>query len=385
MKIQNKITILLVGVLAAFLLGLLGYQYIRFAESSLYRDSKRLSEEQIINKVLEFKANEFIQPTRDNGAWDEMLEFTQTNDISWAKKNFPTVRATYGMTDFSVYSTEGKLLYNQTDTNYKPLVILPAEVKELFKTKPVAHCFYRSENNLYEIFGATIVHVFDVERKTKASGYLISTKIWDEKYISEIKKATGFDILLKFHEKSIKSDEIINDTIIHPIKGINNKNIAEIYFYKEDNIKTNLNNLQYLALAGVLFLIIIIIIIYYLTRRWLSIPIKSIISGLSGGKNVKIDKLINVKNDEFGKIATLVNQYHQHKAELFKEINERKLIEDELRESELRYSTLVNKMPDMLFIHRNGKILFVNDAGLNIIGYSNEEMLGANIIDYISD
>ena len=39
----------------------------------------------------------------------------------------------------------------------------------------------------------------------------------------------------------------------------------------------------------------------------------------------------------------------------------------------------------MLFIHRKGKILFVNDAGLNIIGYSNEEMLGANIIDYISD
>ena len=385
MKIQNKITILLSGVFAAFLLLLLGYQYIRYAENSLYRDSKRLSDEQIINKVLEFKANNFIQPTRDNGAWDEMLEFTKTCDISWAKKNFPTVRATYGMTDFSVYSTEGKLLYNQTDSNYKPLILSSDDIKNLFKTKQVVHSFYKSGNNLYEIFGATIVHVFDVERKTKASGYLVSTKIWDDKYISEIKGSTGFNVSIKYPAIPTSKDEIKIDTIIHPVTGINNLNIAEVNFYREDKIKADLNNLQYMALAGVLFLIIMIIIISLLTRRWLSIPIKSIISGLSGGKNVKIDKLINVKNDEFGEIARLVNQYHQHKAELFKEINERKLIENELRESELRYSTLVNRMPNMLLIHRNGRILFINNAAINIIGYTSEEMIGTHILNYISD
>jgi len=385
MKIQNKITILLASIFTVFLFLLLGYQYIRYIENSLYRHSKRLSDEQIINKVLEFKAAEFIQPTRDNGAWDEMVEFTQTINTKWAKKNFPTIRATYGMTDLSVYSTAGTLLFDQNDSQHQPLILSMDDIKQLFRSKQVVHSFYRSGNDLYEIFGATIVHVFDVERKTKASGYLISTKIWDGKYISEIKEATGFNVTIKFPTLSANPDEIKNDTIIYSITGFNNKNIAEVAFYREDKINADLNNLQYFALIGLTVLIIIVILISYLTRRWLTIPLKSIISGLSVGKNEKVDKLINSKNDEFGEIARLMNQYHDHKADLFNEINERKLIEKELRESEFRYSTLVNKMPDMLLIHRNGKILFINNAALTVIGYTVEEMTGTQILNYVAE
>lgn len=51
------------------------------------------------------------------------------------------------------------------------------------------------------------------------------------------------------------------------------------------------------------------------------------------------------------------------------EINERKKAEATLLESKKRYRSLVELMPDMLFIKDQDKIIFVNDAGLKFLGH----------------
>lgn len=67
-------------------------------------------------------------------------------------------------------------------------------------------------------------------------------------------------------------------------------------------------------------------------------------------------------------------------------ITERKLIEKELIDSEERFRTLIENVPDGLeLLDLNGNFLQVNSATCTQLGYSRDELLSMNIIDIIPD
>lgn len=85
---------------------------------------------------------------------------------------------------------------------------------------------------------------------------------------------------------------------------------------------------------------------------------------------------INVVKDEFGKtIKTYgVNQ----------DITEKRLTREAIRESEERYKELYDLSPDAIVVHQNGKILFINPAGLKIVGAVFEnEIVGRNLLEFV--
>jgi len=58
----------------------------------------------------------------------------------------------------------------------------------------------------------------------------------------------------------------------------------------------------------------------------------------------------------------------------------------ELQESEAHYRNLVDYSPDMIAVHREGKYLFINPAGVQLLGaQSADELLGKNILDMIPE
>ena len=60
-------------------------------------------------------------------------------------------------------------------------------------------------------------------------------------------------------------------------------------------------------------------------------------------------------------------------------------IQEELKQSELRYSTIVNSSPNIIFIHRDGIILYVNDVASQYLGYSRDELIGKSLFEFIAD
>ncbi len=66
------------------------------------------------------------------------------------------------------------------------------------------------------------------------------------------------------------------------------------------------------------------------------------------------------------------------------DINPSKRADEALRESEERYRTLVEELPDFIIVHRNGELLYVNDAISRMLGKSAENLLHTSIIDYIA-
>lgn len=64
------------------------------------------------------------------------------------------------------------------------------------------------------------------------------------------------------------------------------------------------------------------------------------------------------------------------RVELQKEIENHQQVGKALRESEQKYSTLVESSPTGICIDRDGKILFANDKFAEIYGYSRDELIG---------
>ncbi len=66
------------------------------------------------------------------------------------------------------------------------------------------------------------------------------------------------------------------------------------------------------------------------------------------------------------------------------DITDSRLAVEALRESEERYRTLIEQLPDYVIVHRNGLLLYVNPAGAATMNYDPKALLGKPIFDLIA-
>lgn len=86
------------------------------------------------------------------------------------------------------------------------------------------------------------------------------------------------------------------------------------------------------------------------------------------GQTISIISSISVLKDHHGQVIGGM--------EVFKDISERKILENNLRISESKYRRIFESSKDMIFISsREGKFIDVNQAGVEMLGYENKQAL----------
>ncbi len=71
--------------------------------------------------------------------------------------------------------------------------------------------------------------------------------------------------------------------------------------------------------------------------------------------------------------------------ELVFQNEERKRVEEALRKSEEQNRAIITQFPSIVMIHKDDKIAFINQIGIDLIGYSIDEMYNHSIFDFIDD
>ena len=69
---------------------------------------------------------------------------------------------------------------------------------------------------------------------------------------------------------------------------------------------------------------------------------------------------------------------------MIQDVTERKKIEDTLRKSKEQYHSLLENVPELILVHRNGIILYTNPAAVKTLGYQPYEALNRQVSDFIA-
>jgi PAS domain S-box-containing protein len=394
-NIRNKVFLFFVIFFIAISL-LLFYMH-NFENKKLKFTTKSLTEEKQnnFNTLFDLSEKPLEAIVNDEySIWDEMVTF-----IKKPTKEFKNDALEFL---FKKYDHEAYLVldnnFNVVDTgfiapfeNFKSTFPDSGELHKVFSHSNLVHEWYVKNNNLYELRGASIHSTYDNERLTHPQGYFVVVKLWNQQKVYSIAEFTNSFIKLKIGNDTIFSgnNNSSSDKFnIHFLKNITNRNKKEIasfniYYHDEllSNISSlNLQNILILISATVLLLIFIIIFIYTLINK----PLNQISNSLQNN-NPEILKALSKGKTEFSQLSKLIIAFFEQKNKLEKEIITRSQTESELQKINNRLDNLMNKLPDLVLVHKNGIITYLNPAAINIIGYPAEEMIGRSIFDFIAE
>src|SRR5687768_9988016 len=177
MKVQTKITLLLLLVVATFMAGLWAFRIYdrqKFARIGEQREKERKESFEAFlikdGEPLEILA-------RYDAYWDQMVKAIAANDQEWFKKNVNDIALIgYKANAAWIYDPDANLVYSRDSSDLTPPILpLPREAfTRLFATDPLAHFFIKIEDDFYEVRGATVHGSTEDGAQTPRRGYFFA-------------------------------------------------------------------------------------------------------------------------------------------------------------------------------------------------------------------
>jgi len=347
MKVQTKITLLIVLVVATFMAGLWGF---RVYDKAKFR---QITQERVDERNRAFDA--FLEKDGEppktladyDTTWDEMVQAIEKKDQQWfrEKVNGSTL-AGYKANAVWIYAPDGTGRYStdSAETAPLPLPIPPEAFKQLFEKEPFAHFFVKIGDDIVEVRGATVHGSKDFARQPPVHGFFFVGRLWNKPTLDEMSLFSGTKInLVTDGGRSPKnwSDEE-NGLIVfsRPLNGWDGKPLAELVVRNEMPSIEQLNHAsERLILLLFLFALVLLLLIYTSLVRWVSQPLRLIMASLKKNDPKPIDG-ISRDNSEFGEFARTTRKFFEQRDNLIREMEERRATEQALRKSEeeLRHS-----------------------------------------------
>jgi PAS domain S-box-containing protein len=324
--------------------------------------------------------------------WDEMVNFLQNNNMSWAKSNMDeNVLNTYQTDAIWVYKTDLTRAYSiksQKASDLKEVPLPKAAIGDIFLKNRFCHFFVNTQEGLMEIRGATIQPTLDAGRITPARGYFFTGRLWNEEYLGELTKFIRGQIKISATKQaqpnfntSLKTNAII---FSRELIGWQGKPAAYIYVSIQsrelESYKIFSRNAA-MIFIGFLISVLIFVIIFLTTS--VSAPLSMISQALKTEKPVDSPAL-EKDTSEFGDISRLISRFIKQKQELVREITERKKLEATLQESERKIRALFDQAFQFIgLMTPDGILVEANRSALEFAGTEASSVLNKPFWDTV--
>ena len=349
MKVQTKITLLLLVVVATFMAGLWAFRIYdrqKFARIAAEREKER---KQSFEAFLE-KNGEPLKTLCDYDAyWDQTVRAIANNDRKWFEDNINLLTLEgYRANAVWVYPPTGlKSVYRVKNFGVEeiPEIPIPPEAFEkLFAQQPYAHFFVKIDNDIMEVRAGTVHGSYDQDRNTPRSGYLFVGRLWNDPELKEMAMFSNNQIRLapaSARPPEDRADEL-NGVVAFSkmLLDWEGKPLAQLVVRNDSPAVRELNrSSERLWVAFCVFAVVVLLLISSSLVRWVSAPLRQIMESLKRSDAKPIERLC-WDHSEFGELARTTRKFFEQRDNLMKEMEERRATEEALRKSEeeLRHS-----------------------------------------------
>lgn len=358
-SVQSKI-IVLVSFIAVVLLFAIFINWLNeTAEWKLLFTERQKNNKILLENVIKEKGENLKSFAYDYSYWDEMVNFTATNDKAWAKININEPLGHFNIQAAWVFKLDYSCLYSYNEIRIPdfeyPIKI--EELKRVISKNYFSHFFIYTSKGLMEIRTAPIQHSDDVKRITNPYGFFLVGRLWTNKFIKEIELFTSSSVYIS-EKNNFEADKIKRSVQEYSVvtsidlPGYNNRPVGKITSIDESNyIKEALLDSKSQVISSLIFALILISAISYFLLKFINEPINTISKSLLLNTYSLIEPLLKEEN-EFGNLANLIKSFFEQKKRLLEEITHRKNAEEmilntlqkerELNELKSRFVSMVS-------------------------------------------
>jgi signal transduction histidine kinase/ActR/RegA family two-component response regulator len=356
MKVQTKITLLLLAVVGTFLAGLGAYRFYDRQKFNLITKEREIERKQSFEAFLK-KDGEPLQTLADyDTSWDQMVRAIQKKDASWFQDNVSKETLMgYKAHAVWIYDRNGSPVYSKTsdDGTPPPFPVPPGGFGNLFAKGPFAHFFIKLDRDpredpkedLIEIRGATVHGSADYARQTPPQGFFFVGRLWNEAEVNQMSLFANNQMRLVMPPReqvpeTQNSEQEGVVTFSRLLAGWDGEPLAQLIVRNESPVVRELNrSSRQLWLAFCIFALVVLLLISSALVRWVSQPLRQIMASLKRNDSKPIDGMCE-DNSEFGELARTTKKFFAQRDNLIREMEERRVTEEALRKSEeeLRHS-----------------------------------------------
>jgi signal transduction histidine kinase len=358
MKVQTKITLLLLAVVAIFIAGLWAFRFYDQKKFREIRTSRLIEAQRGFDNFLHKDGEPLETLTDYDTSWNDMVQNVQARNTKWLAENVSTETLLgYKANYVWIYNRDAALIYALSvepgDTNDKdrpsersyvvppPLPIPREAFDKLFATGPATHFFIRIGGEVVEIRGATIHGSFDYDRQSPQHGFFFVGRLWNGPPLEDMSLFSNAKLSLT--PADVPPVEIVDDGLIvftKTLPGWDGKPVAHLVVKNEMPVVRLLNQSnERLILSLFIFAGVLLLLIYWAIVRWVRQPLSKIMETLKRNDPKPIERLCDDRS-EFGELARTTRKFFEQRDNLVREMEERRATEEALRKSEeeLRHS-----------------------------------------------
>ncbi|MBI5382372.1 MAG: ATP-binding protein [Opitutae bacterium] len=373
MSLKLRLALLLGLLLLAFLVAMVTLRQIEARQTEQVLVKARQDRVEILERWIDLTEVSLRQFADDYSQWDDMATFLAKADPAWAAINLEASLPNFNAHAIWVLRRDGALVYGYNRLKLPTLNQPPlprAEFLALCADTPFTHFFATSSAGLLELRGAPIQPSADTARTTPALGWLVVARLWDPAHLKTLRSLTESKIGLAEPTAQLHPAQADNGSIciLRPLSDWKGRPIQLLHIdclAPELAQIVNAGTLEGRVFAG--FGLLVIISLAISLQSWVLRPLGWIGDSLARGDPSPI-RPIRRDNNELGRVAQLIETSFAQKAELVREVEERKHAEAALRRSEEALRQSLQEQAQLGRDLHDGVIQSLYAAGMGLSG-----------------